>query len=179
MKKSLIAAAAAIACVAASAPAFAQTTTFEPVGIYGNLGYSYVHSDPFGLNAVQGRLGARFGKYVGAEGELAFGVNTDTDTATGVALKLRNSYNGYVVGFLPVMPNVDLLARVGYGHTNLRYSGTVVPNLDLGENSVNYGGGAQVFLTPHDGIRAEYTRFNFNHSNPDANVWSVSYVRKF
>ena len=178
MKKSLIASGAAFVCVAASAPAFAQTATFEPVGVYGNLGYSYVHSDPYGVSAVQGRLGARFGKYVGAEGELAFGVNSDTDTATGVALKLRNSYNGYVVGFLPVMTNVDLLARVGYGHTNLRYTAPGV-TIEPGENSVNYGGGAQVFLTPHDGIRAEYTRFNFNHNNPDANVWSVSYVRKF
>ena len=66
---------------------------------------------------MQGRLGYRFMPYLGIEGELATGLKGDTDTMAGVHVntKLKHEAAIYGVGFLPVSPNTDLLARVGYG----------------------------------------------------------------
>ncbi len=180
--KSLIAAASAIAIAAIAAPAFAQSSSYGPVTPYINLGYSYADStlnnfsaNP-GFSVIDGRLGAKVGRYLGAEGELAFGVNS-TDQG-GVDYKVRNTYAGYVVGFLPIMPNADLFARVGYGHENLR-ANVNGQSFTTGTDSINYGAGGEYFLTPHDGIRVDYTRDEFRQDNGHANVWGVSYVRKF
>ena len=173
--KSLIVAASALALAGVAAPAFAQSS-FAPTSVYGNLGGAVYNTEGENVEAVQGRLGARFGRYVGAEGELAFGVNSKT--ISGVDIKLKSSYAGYAVGFLPVAPNVDLLARVGYGHATVKGSAGGMSVTD-GEDTVNYGAGAQVFLTPNDAIRADYTRYDIRHDGGNANVWALSYVRKF
>ena len=173
--KSLIAGAAALAVAAVAAPAFAQNLPMP--NIYGNLGASLTHGSDVNLWAVQGRAGARFAKYLGAEGEVAFGLGHDT--TSGVEMKLRHEYAGYVVGFVPVQPNLDLFARVGYGHQSIRGTAGSTSVVD-GMDSLNYGAGAQYFVTPKDGVRAEYTRFDYRGSgNGGANVWSLSYVRKF
>ncbi len=173
--KSLYAAASAVALVAFAAPAFAQSAPVD-LGVYGNLGYSYVDADAAHFNVIDGRLGVRTHKYLGAEAELGFGLGSEDVGAASV--KLKDSYAGYVVGFLPVAPNADLFARVGYGHSSLKASAGGASATD-GENSVNYGAGGQYFVTAHDGVRAEYTRYDFNHNGGAANVWSVAYVRKF
>jgi opacity protein-like surface antigen len=175
--KSLIAGVAALAVASVAAPAFAQGLPTPT--IYGDLGGSLVHDTDSSANlwAVQGRAGARFAKYFGAEGELAFGLGHDT--VSGVELKLRHEYAGYVVGFVPVQPNLDVFARLGYGHQSIRGTAGSTSVVD-GMDSLNYGAGAQYFVTPKDGVRAEYTRFDYRGSgNGGANVWSLSYVRKF
>jgi hypothetical protein len=180
--KSLIAAASAIAIAAVAAPAFAQSSSFGPITPYVNLGYSYADTslDNFGANpgfsVIDGRLGAKIGRYFGAEGEVGFGLNTADQG--GVGYKVRNSYAGYAVGFLPIMPNADLFARIGYGHDNLRAT-VNGQSFDTGADTLNYGVGGEYFLTPHDGIRVDYTRDEFRQNNGHANVWGVSYVRKF
>ena len=144
---------------------------------YGNLGGSYVRYSGANLWALQGRVGARFARYFGAEGEAAFGVNTDN--VNGVDVKLRHEYAGYGVVHMPLVRNLDIFGRVGYGHSSIRASAPGVTTTD-GSNSVNYGGGVQAFFTPKDGIRAEYTRYDFTRDGAGAaNVWSVSYVRRF
>jgi hypothetical protein len=181
--KSLIVAASALAIAAVAAPAFAQSATpFGAVTPYVDLGYSYADTtlnnfsaNP-GFSVIDGRLGAKLGRYLGAEGELGFGVNT-TDQG-GVAYKARNTYAGYAVAFLPVMPNADLFARVGYGHDNLRAT-VSGQTFDTGTDSVNFGAGGEYFVTPHDGIRLDYTRDDFRQDNGHADVWGVSYVHRF
>ena len=180
--KSLIVAASALAIAAIAAPAFAQSYGLGPITPYVNLGYAYAdstlnnfNSNP-GFSVVDGRLGAKLGHYLGAEGELAFGVNT-TDKG-GVDYKVRNTYAGYAVAFLPVMPHADLFARVGYGHENLRVSANG-QSADTGTDSVNFGAGGEYFVTPHDGLRVDYTRDDFRDNNGHANVWGVAYVHKF
>jgi len=180
--KSLFVAASAIAVAAFSAPAFAQSSPLGPVTPYINLGYSYADSsltnfsaNP-GFSVLDGRLGAKIGRYLGAEGEFAFGVN-DPDQ-NGVDYKVRTSYAAYAVGFLPVAPNADLFARVGYGHDNLRASAAGQAYY-TGADSVNFGAGGEYFVTPHDGVRLDYTRDDFTQDDGHANVWGVAWVHKF
>lgn len=181
--KSLIAAASAAAAVAIAAPAFAQTSAMAPVTGYVDLGYSYADTaitglGTGGLNVLDGRIGAKFGRYIGAEGELGFGVGSKT--IGGADVKLRSTYAGYAVGHLPLSPQAELFARVGYGHSSIRASSAGLGgSVTTGTDSWNFGGGAEYFLTPHDGLRAEYTREDFRHDNGHANVFAISYVRRF
>ncbi|MEI9965883.1 MAG: outer membrane beta-barrel protein [Caulobacteraceae bacterium] len=175
--KSLIAAAASAATLFAfAAPAFAQAPTVPPISVYGNLGYSYANADAGDFH-VHRRPPRRPPRPLYRRRRRTR-VRPDTDRVYGVDDKLKNAYAGYAVGFLPIAPNADLFARVGYGHSNARSTANGV-EYNYGEDSVNYGGGAQYFFTPHDGVRAEYTRFDYRHDAGTANVWSLAYVRKF
>ena len=172
--KSLIAAAAAITLAAVAAPASAQDLA---PGFYGNVGGEIVDQSHVDVGAIDARVGARFARYFAVEGEFGFGVNTAS--VADYSLKVRNHYAGYAAAFLPVLPNLDAFARVGYGRTNVKGQDAGVAYRD-GLDSVNYGGGVQAFVTPKDGLRAEYTRFDFTRDGAGAaNVWSLAYVRKF
>ena len=181
MKKSLVLAAAA-AALGFAAPAFAQMPSVGPVSYYGNLGYSSFNGiggvDP-DFQGVTARLGARFGQYFGVEGEGTAGFNSDhLDLAgTHANVRLTDEYAGYAVGYVPLAPNADLLARIGYGATNFH---ATAPGVSQGstDNSWNFGAGAQYFFTHSDGLRADYTYYDYN-TGPNANVWSVAWVHKF
>ena len=175
--------AAAAATLLVAAPAFAQDHApaaqwWQPTDLYASLGYTGINqgsgSDAH-IGAVTGRVDARYGKYFGIEGELSGGVKNDT--VGGFKTSLDHQYAAYAVGYLPVLPNADLFARVGYGDSKVRFSG---PG-GFAENteSLNYGAGGQYFFTGHDGVRAEYTRQSANDSGPNADTVSVSYVHKF
>ncbi len=177
MMKSLLAAAVGAGIVAVAAPALAQSDgPTGPVTGYVNLGYSYVDASPVKFHVLGGRLGARFGKYLGLEGEGGFGVSSDT--FSGVSFKLTSTYNGYAVAYLPMTSYADLFARVGYGHSNIRGSLAGV-SVGGGEDSLNFGGGVQYFFTKKDGFRGEYTRYDFRHGGGSANVYGIAYVRRF
>ncbi|HKT55031.1 MAG TPA: porin family protein [Caulobacteraceae bacterium] len=177
MKSHLIAA-TCVAALAAAAPAFAQ----DPWAVngYGTLGYTDYNAHSANVGAITGRLGARFGQYFGVEGELSGGVSNDHINYYGTRtnVHVNDQFAGYGVAFLPVLPNADLFARVGYGQTQLHLSnanGSGTGN----ENSWNIGAGGQYFFDGKDGVRLDYTRFNAEHSDFNSNVWSVAYVRKF
>jgi len=179
--KSLMAA-ASVAVIGMSLPVVSHAQTAPLTGVYGNLGYSDAHSSGVDLGAIQGRLGYRANNWLGVEGELAGGVKSDKVTvAPGVdaKVKLKHEEAIYGVGFLPVAPNWDLLARVGYGHTKASASASGVSVSDSGD-SWNLGAGAQYHFDGVNGIRADYTRQEFQgHSAGHADVWSLAYSRRF
>jgi hypothetical protein len=180
MKSWLITTCAAGAMLCA-APAMAQSFQLNP-SYYGTLGYNNFNSDNGAdLSAVTGRLGARLTPYFGAEGEVSVGVGGDhTNFASGSqSVHLNDQYAGYAVGYLPVKPNIDLFARVGFGHTDLHTNAQGFA-ADGGADSWNFGAGGQYFFDHANGVRAEYTRQDYMCSHCDgADVWSVAYVRKF
>ena len=184
--KTLLLTAISAAAIAALAPAAASAQTSQPSltspTIYGTLGYDDVDMSHQNLGAIQGRLGARLNPYFGVEGEYSYGVKGDKIGVAGapdVKVNQNSQEAIYGVGFLPINPNFDLLARVGYGHT----SGTgFVPGVTPGVrgDSWNYGVGGQYMFDGKNGLRVDYTRESFQPRNSeDANVWAVSYVRKF
>jgi outer membrane immunogenic protein len=175
--------AASVAALAALLPAAASAQTAANTGtsVYGTLGYADANGDSLNLGTIQGRLGARFGQYVGVEGELAFGIDGDKTTANGTELKANIQHQAaiYGVGFLPLSPQFDLLARIGYGETRTK-TNSVLASVSTDADSWNYGVGGQYRFDDKNGIRADYTREEFTGDGPSAaNVYAVSYVRKF
>ncbi len=173
-----IAAATALAALALSPAAFAQTAPAS--GPYVNLGYAHADAGQPNFEAFGARLGYRFGM-LGVEGEGAWGLKGyDLNVAPGtdVHLKLSHQYAAYGVGFLPLSPNTDLFARVGYGTTKIKgsFAGTSVA--DDGE-SFNFGVGAQHHFDGVNGVRFDYTRQEFRHGGGHANVFGVAYTRRF
>jgi hypothetical protein len=180
---------AATLAFAIAAPAFAQSANpdhaltgpwWKPSDVYGSLGYTGINQgSPTGahIGAVTGRVDARYGKYFGVEGELSGGVSGD-HTRSGLNAKLESQYAAYAVGYLPVLPNADLFARIGYGESNNKFKG-VGGYSDTAE-SFNYGAGGQYFFNGQDGIRAEYTRQDAaGNLAPSSDTVSVSYIRRF
>jgi outer membrane immunogenic protein len=176
--KSLIALAATTAVLAV--PAIASAQSLSPTTVYGSLGYANANIDDVNLGAIQGRLGARFGQYLGVEGELAAGVKEDDVNVAGtnVNVKLQHQAAIYGVGYLPVSPQADLFARVGYGTSKIKASAAGTSVADDGE-SWNYGVGGQYFLDDKNGVRVDYTRHDFKDSSENADVWAIGYTRKF
>ena len=180
-------AAAAVASVAQTGIARAETAT-APAAVpasdwegYGSLGYNYLHGSPYNvsvdLGAITGRVGVRYMRYFGAEAEVSAGVVDQTIGAGKVSLD--SQYAGYVVGYLPLAPNADLFARVGYGNAKIKASIPGASATASGDTWA-YGVGGQYFVTANDGVRAEYTRYaSKDTSQADVDSFTVSYVRKF
>ena len=185
--KSLVAFAALAAAAAIAAPASAQTlpSYLAPITYNGSIGYTGIHASGADLGAVTLRLGADLGKYLGVEGEGSFGVVDENGSFSGAATKLHlnDEYAGYGVVRYPVLPNANVFARIGYGHSDIKASASangLSASQTVGVDSWNYGAGAQYFLDAKNGLRAEYTRYDFQDRGvQDADTWSVSYVRKF
>lgn len=172
----------ATAVLALVIPALANAQT-APTGTsyYGSLGYAGASVDGYDLGAIQARLGARFGPHFGIEGELSGGTNGDKATIGGTPVKVdpQNQAAIYGVGYLPVSPNVDLIARVGYGESKIKASTINGVSAVADGSSWNYGVGGQYHFDDKNAVRADYTRHDFQDSSTNADVWSVAYVRKF
>ncbi len=168
-------AAAAVALMAV--PAAAQTLS-DP-SWYGTVGVANVGAEDtdVDLNAVTGRIGARLNPYFGVEGEASFGVGEE-EVATGIDAQLNHDAAAYAVGFFPVSNNFEVFGRVGYGTTEIEVSGGGLSASEDGQ-SLNYGVGAQYFFDGANGVRGAWTRRDFEDDNGEADVWSVSYVRRF
>ena len=174
--RNILLAAAAVSVIAA--PAFAQT--MQGPTYYGTLGYSQLDHSDGDLGAVTGRVGAKFNPYLGVEGEASIGVKDDDFTFAGVDGKIEHDYDAaaYLVGTLPVTPNFELFARGGYGTTKIK---TELAGFDgeVDGESWNYGAGANYYLDGQNGLRADWTRRDFRDDAGEADVYSLSYVRRF
>lgn len=174
--RNILLAAAAVSVIAA--PAFAQT--MQGPTYYGTLGYSQLDHSDGDLGAVTGRVGAKFNPYLGVEGEASIGVKDDDFTFAGVDGKIEHDYDAaaYVVGTLPVTPNFELFARGGYGTTKIKTE-LAGFNGEVDGESWNYGAGANYYLDGQNGLRADWTRRDFRDDAGEADVYSLSYVRRF
>lgn len=189
---------AAATCAASSMfqPALADSG-FDPVTWDATLGYDWQDSRRLDLEAIGGRVGARFGRYLGAEGQVDVGVDHHRfvyyPPCTEVCAepiflensRLENSESLYGMGYLPITDGADLFARAGYGFSD--YSAGPVLRRGFSEQSFNYGAGGQIFLIGANGIRFDYTRESVTSKNQvgseatgsQTNVWSVAFVHRF
>ena len=177
--KLLIAIAAAAAALAGVA--HAESAPSDPWRVYASGGYTYAHASISGtdinVGALTGRLGARYGANLGVEAEGSFGVADDS--IGGVNIKLNNQYAVYAVGYLPVSPEWDLLARIGYGRAKVSVSGGGVSGSSEG-NTWNVGVGAQYNFGGHSAVRGEYTRLESTESGGGHfDTATLSYVYRF
>ena len=165
--KLLIAAAAAATALALAAPASAST--------YINVGYGMTDVEDVNLGAIGARFGWRSAGPLGIEGEAAFGI--DDDEVSGVKVELSSQFAVYGTATAAVSDNVEVFARIGYGTTDLKASAGSI-SASGSDESFNYGVGGQIFFSGDNAIRADYTRMDFSDGG-DADVWSISYVRRF
>jgi opacity protein-like surface antigen len=178
MRPSVLAAAAAAlalgAAASAAGPAAAQDAQ-DPDNTYLYASLGYIGHDEHGeLGSVVGRIGSRW-NFIGVEGEAGWGVNRRS-TAVGQTIAIDNQQTVYVLGYIPVQPNIDLFGRVGYGRTEWNYTGQDHPQSN--DTNWNLGGGGQWFFDPNNGLRAEYMYEFFAHAL-NANDWSISWVHRF
>ena len=174
--RNILLAAAAISAIAA--PAFAQSGP-DARG-YGSLGYTHVEGDNATTGAVTGRLGVNLNRYLAVETEASVGVKDDDFTVAGVDGSIKHEWDaaGYVVGKYPVSDKLELFARGGYGHTELKQE-IAGGKTDIGGDSWNYGVGANYYLDGVNGVRADWTRRDFRDNAGEADAYSVSYIRRF
>jgi opacity protein-like surface antigen len=175
----IIATVAAVAMGSVAVPAFAQEVIQHPV--YGNLGYTFIDGgNGANLGAATGRLGYRFNRFLGVEGEAAIGVDSDNTYigSTRLNTKLKHSFAGYGVGYLPLTRQIELFARAGYGTNRIRVSSPLA-SASTSRESWNYGGGAQFNFDDQNGVRAEFTRHDLDNGPGHINAYGLSYVRKF
>jgi hypothetical protein len=186
--KTLLLAGFGLVAAAIGAPAMAQTMSVPYVGAvqgYGTLGYANLQGNGADLSAMQGRLGMRFDRYFGIEAEAATGLNTyDPITdANGNQVKvgLNNQEAIYGVVFLPLGHGVDLFARGGFGGEDVKLDSALPTSYRYGNSEGwNYGGGAQYFFhNGPNGLRFDYTRYDYNDDAPNDNVYSLAFVHKF
>jgi outer membrane immunogenic protein len=171
MKTIIVATASAVALSTFVPAAGAQTA---PSRFYGTLGYGHATRDELNLGAVQGRLGYRWSRWFGIEGDVLFGVQDDSLTIDGdrINFDLKHAEAIFAVVFLPLGENTDILARAGYGHAKIRGSSGDDSATESQEVPAA-GVGLQHHFDGVNGVRADYTRFG------DANVWSIAYSRRF
>ena len=192
MKNALIAG-ASLAAIAAIVPAAAPTAAWaqdtaasDNIGAYVNLGLAHADGPRIGkkldAEVLQGRVGYRFHPNFGVEAEGGIGLS---GSGTGIydanfneaRAKLDYQVAGYGVGYLPLGSNTDLFARVGYGTSKIKVSN--LPGVTDNYESVNYGFGAQHRFDGVNGVRVDYTRYDFNHDRGHSDVFAVAYTRRF
>lgn len=146
------------------APAFMTANAQQSSGVYVSGGYTMIDGDGGAdLGAITARVGVNLSPNFAIEGEGSVGVKDDSGT------ELDNEFGAFVVGKLPLGPQLDLFARVGAARIETSPGGS--------EDGLAYGAGAQWNLTAQDGIRGDWTRHDYDVGEADA--WSVSYVRSF
>jgi outer membrane immunogenic protein len=162
-----------------AAPLFAQAQNSTEV--YGSLNYGQTRTRGADTGAIQGRVGAKFTPNFGVEAEVAGGVDDDKVYTPGgpATVKMEHQVAGYAVGYLPVTPNIDLLARAGYGTTKFTTHNPAATEFDGSRDSWNYGVGAQYKFDDKNGIRADWTKSEYTKSDLSSNTVAVGYVRKF
>lgn len=190
MNKQIALAALAIA-TGAAAPALAQDA--PQTGVYAGLGWSETNTQGANTGSIDGKLGYRFNRYLGVEGDLSAGLMSGgkdgpAGSPTHVDVKQRYAGAGYVVGSLPVTRNAELFARVGYGGSSYSVTPAGTPEYHATEDGLRFGAGGQVF-SGSNGLRAEYTREQMNNltdpggalsaGHDHADVWAVSLVHRF
>jgi hypothetical protein len=168
------------------APAAASAQTADS-GFYGSAGYAIISPNgaPSDLGAVNLRGGYQFNPYLGVEVEGALGVDDGHFTTGTGATAIRGSYKldwsvgAFGVARYPVSDKFDVFARAGVVHGEFKgkaRSGTTVVSASSNDELFAGGVGAQFNIDAQNGIRADYTRYE---GDVDANVFGVSYVRKF
>ena len=154
---------------------FAGAAQAQDGNAYGAIGVSSYEFDMYGVEA---KLGYNFTDYFGVEGQAGVGIISDKETIAGTEFKSSVSHNfaGFGVVRIPASEQFDLFARAGYHTTRVKASSGGI-SASASDDGFAFGGGGQFNVNDRDGVRLEYTNYDFDGGNAD--VYTVSFVRKF
>ena len=117
-----------------------------------------------------GRIDLGMGRALGADARTGGALRSVGSEAFPKYLSLLEAWLLDASGKLPIGEKFDIFARAGAARTDFNGPGT-----GGSDSGFAYGAGADFYFTQHDGIRADWTRHDYN----DLDSYSVSYVRKF
>lgn len=165
---------ASLSVLALSAGASAQD---EPRFTLG-AGYERVDADGAEFDTVVLRAGYDFTRYLGVEGQVHFGIGDETITDGGITADLDLNHSAGLFGVVRPWSNeqANVFLRVGYTTTEVEASAAGF-SVEADDDAWAYGVGGEWFFAGNNGVRFDYTRFDFEDG--DADVFGLSYVRRF
>ena len=169
-------AAAAVVVGAAMAP-----NAIADSELYVTGGLTSFDADSVDLQAFNLRGGIEFHELLGAEFEAAFGLGAEEiDGGSGAEAELENQFGGFIVARYPVIPNLDVLGRIGYTSGELQTSNNGVSS-DADLDGFAFGIGGEYMFTEQLGVRGDYTRVEVDDDALDGgvNMFSIAGVYKF
>ena len=164
MKRTVLAAATAVASAIALAPSASAQ-------LYGGAGLTVFQADfddqDINIAAAMGRLGWEFNPFFAVEGEAAFGIAEDEVDVLGtpVDVGVDSGFGVFAVGKVPLAV-VDLFGRIGYADVTIEGS---VGGLSASEDGSGMAYGAGInFNVLILRMRAEYTRYEIDDGDIDS-----------
>lgn len=168
---------------AISAPAFADA------GFYADAGYQFFSAelndagdDAQDVGVLVAHVGYDLGNFLGIEAEGGIGVQDAEDTIAGVEVEGGVNYS---LGFfgranVPVGRSIRLYGRAGYVSTELEstadFAGASMTESET-FSGFAYGVGGEIFRGNGGGLglRADYTRYEFDDGSADAIMLALSF----
>lgn len=159
---------------------------FSPVAaadseLYVTGGVALFDGEDSSINALNFRGGVEFNELLGAEFESSFGLGAeDVSGFSGAQVELENQFAAFFVGRYPVLPQTDILLRLGYSTGELQLSNAGVSQ-DFEIDGIAFGIGGEYMFTDTLGIRGDYTRIEADEANFDGGIdtFAISGVFKF
>ena len=149
--------------------------------LYVTGGLTSFDTDSVDLQALNFRGGIEFHELLSAEFEAALGLGAEEiDGGSGAEAELENQFGGFVVARYPIIPNLDLLGRIGYTTGELQTANNGVSS-DADLDGFAFGFGGEYMFTSQLGIRGDYTRVEVDDDALDGgvNMLSIAGVYKF
>ncbi|WP_203291682.1 porin family protein [Maricaulis parjimensis] len=173
MYRSLVA--ASLSVLALSATASSQD---EPQFTLG-AGYERYDFDGVDLDSFVLRGGYDFNQYWGVEGQLNLGLGDDSVAVGGSTGTVELNYGAGLFGVVRPWSNesANVFLRAGYTVTDAEASLAGISVSD-DDNAWAFGAGGEWFFSGNNGVRVDYTRYEFDEGS-DADVFGIAYVRRF
>ena len=173
MYRSLIAASLSVLVLTAAASA-----QDEPQFTLG-AGYERFDVDGVDLDSLALRGGYDFSQYFGVEGQLNIGLGDDTVDVLGTDVDVELNYAAGVFGVVRPWSNeqASVFLRAGYTVADVEASAAGISVSD-NDDAWAYGVGGEWFFSGNNGVRVDYTRYEFDEGT-DADAFGITYVRRF
>ncbi|WP_300544836.1 porin family protein [Maricaulis sp.] len=173
MYRSLLAASLSALALTAGAPA--QDAPRFTLG----AGYERADFDSAEFDTIVLRGGYDFTRYLGVEGQVNVGIGDDSITEGGVAGDVELDYIAGLFGVVRPWSSDqgNVFLRAGYSTTEAEASVAGL-SFEADDDAWAYGVGGEWFFAGDNGVRVDYTRFDYDDGG-ESDVFGVSYVRRF
>lgn len=167
--------AASLSVLALTAGASAQDAGRFTLG----AGYERFDFDDAAFDTVVVRGGYDFTRYLGVEGQANIGIGDDTITEGSVTGDVELNYAAGLFGVVRPWSTeqANVFLRAGYTTTEAEASVSGL-SFSADDDAWAYGVGGEWFFAGDNGVRVDYTRFDYDEGG-ESDVFGVSYVRRF